>query len=343
MALDEDGLEMVHVFRQRDEGMFVVDTAAAPGLGLGLKRAHHQLARVFLVIGAFIGHAHHRHVARQIRDGLGDDVEMLAGMERNVDADATAQFARPHAGRNHHLVGHDCAIRRFNAKGLAFLNQDTRDFRVLKNLAAARPRARRQRLRHIDRIDLAVLGQEHAAFDAFHVVVRHALLDLGRADDINCEAKTLGHGGAAQQFLHAPVGERDRDRAILLEAGGLSRFLLQPLEKAGGVFRQLGQIPGGAQLPDKARRMPGCAGGELLALQYYRIGDADLAQMIGDRRSDNAPANNNDIATGGQGLRHEGKLQLGVVNSSNIARSGTESARRVHVDAPELTRATQGA
>ena len=88
---------MIHVLGQRDEGMFIVDATAAPGLGYRLEGADHELARIFLEIGAFIGHAHHRHIARQIGDRFRNDIEMLARVERNIDADGAAEFARPHA------------------------------------------------------------------------------------------------------------------------------------------------------------------------------------------------------------------------------------------------------
>ena len=77
----------------------------APGLGHGLEGADQQLAGVFLVVGAFVGTRTHRHVARQVRDRLGDDVEMLGRMERDVDADRAAELARPHAGGDHDRVG----------------------------------------------------------------------------------------------------------------------------------------------------------------------------------------------------------------------------------------------
>ncbi len=42
--------------------MFLVDAdplaMGRPGLGLGFEGAHHEFARVFLVVGAFIGDAH---------------------------------------------------------------------------------------------------------------------------------------------------------------------------------------------------------------------------------------------------------------------------------------------
>ncbi len=220
---------MIHVFGKRLEGMVLGDPLEAPGLGLGLEGADHQLAGIFLVIGAFVRHAHHRHVARQIGDRLADDVEMLARMKRDVDADREAQIARPHAAGDDDLVGHDRAVCRLDALGRAILDDDARDLGVLEDLRPARAGAGGQRLRDVDRVDLAVLGQEHAADHALEIVMRHALLDLGRRDDIDGEAEILGHRGAALQFLHAAVAERDRDRAVLLEAGGLAGFLLEAL------------------------------------------------------------------------------------------------------------------
>ncbi len=41
---------MVHVLRQRHEGMFVLNADRAPGLGLRLERTDHQLAGIFLVV-----------------------------------------------------------------------------------------------------------------------------------------------------------------------------------------------------------------------------------------------------------------------------------------------------
>ena len=147
-------------------------------------------------------------------------------------------------------------------------------------------------------------GQEDAARDILHVVVRQAFLDLARRDHLHVEAEVLGHGGAAHQLLKAAIGQRDRDRAVLLEAGGLAGFLLEALEEAGGVLGEFGQVARGAELTDEAGGMPGGAGGELLALQQDHIGDALLGQVIGNRAADNAAADDHDIGARGQGLGH---------------------------------------
>ena len=81
--------------------------------------------------------------------------------------------------------------------------------------------------------------------------------------------------------LEAAVGEGNRDRAVLLEAGGLARLLLQTLEKAGGVLGQLSQVARGAELADEAGGMPGRAGGQLLALDEHDIARVPLEQLDG--------------------------------------------------------------
>ena len=76
----QNGLEMVEILGQAVEFEVLGDAPHAPGLGPGLERAQHHLARVLLVIGAFIGHAQHRQAA-QIGHGFGDQVEMLGGVQ----------------------------------------------------------------------------------------------------------------------------------------------------------------------------------------------------------------------------------------------------------------------
>src|SRR5204863_537277 len=95
-----------------------------------------------------------------------------------------------------------------------------------------------------------------AACRTLEIVVRKALFDLIDRDHLDFEPEALGHRGTALQFLEPSVIERDRDRAVLLEAGCLPGLFLEPLEESGRVFGKLGQVAGGAELPDEPRRMP---------------------------------------------------------------------------------------
>ena len=88
---------MVEILRQLVEAEILADAVHAPGLGHRLEGAEQHLAGILLVIGALVGHAQHRQPL-QARDRLGDDVEMLAGMQRHGDARHVGELAPPHAG-----------------------------------------------------------------------------------------------------------------------------------------------------------------------------------------------------------------------------------------------------
>src|SRR5205085_6140594 len=98
--------------------------------------------------------------------------------------------------------------------------------------------------------------------------------DVIYPDHLHLEAEAFRHRSAALQFLESAVSERDRDRAVLLEAGGLCGLPFESFEKAGRVFGKLGQIAGGPQLADESRRMPGGAAGKLLPFKEHGVADA---------------------------------------------------------------------
>ena len=95
-------------------------------------------------------------------------------------------------------------------------------------------------------------------------------------------------------------GERDRDRAVLAEAGGELRFGLQLGVEIGGVFGEQRQRERGAELADEAGGMPRGAGGQALAFQQHDIGPAELGQVIGDRAADHAAADDDGFGVPGQ-------------------------------------------
>ncbi len=111
---------MIVVFGQRVEAEALGDALHAPRLRHRLEATHEQLARVFLVVGAFVLHAQHRQVARQAVDGLGDDVEVLGGVQGHGHADVGRQAVRPHAGAEHHGVRCNVAGFGFDADGAPF-------------------------------------------------------------------------------------------------------------------------------------------------------------------------------------------------------------------------------
>src|SRR6185312_7414234 len=185
------------------------------------------------------------------------------------------------------------------------LDEDSRDLGVLEDLAPALPRPGGERLRHVDGVHLAVLRQEDTADRALEVVVRHALGDLARRDDLDLEAEALRHRRAALQLLEPPFGEGDGDRAVLLEAGRLAGLFLQPFEEARRVLGKLGEVAARPELADEAGRVPRRPRSELLAFEEHRVPDADPGEVIGDGRADDAAADDDDIGAGRKTLGHE--------------------------------------
>ena len=84
-----------------------------------------------------------------------------------------------------------------HAHGPALLDQDALDLDALDDPRAALAGALGEGLGGVDRVGLAVLGQEHAADRVADLEQRVARLDLGGADHLDREAEALGHRGAA--------------------------------------------------------------------------------------------------------------------------------------------------
>ena len=188
-------------------------------------------------------------------------------MQRQVDADAGRQVARPHAAADHDVVGFDIAAGGRNAGDLVAVVLDRGDFGVLEYLCAAIARAFRQRLADIDRVGVAVGWNVDAAEQVAAVDQRVALLDFVGANDVDFEVEHFGHRRAALEFFKAFVVGGDRYRSALPVAGRLAGFVFESAVELTRVLRELGHVDGRAQLADESGRVPGRAAGQLLAFE----------------------------------------------------------------------------
>ena len=321
---------MVHVLGQAVEAEGLGDAVHAPGLGHGLEGADQELAGVLLVVGAFVGDAQHRQVARHLGQRLGDDVEVLGRVQRHRDAHRGGELARPHAGGEDDGRGRDGSLVGHHADRPALLDQDALDLDALDDPGAALARTLGEGLRGVDRVGLPILGQEHAAHSVADLEQRVAGLDLGRPDHLDREPEVLRHRGAALELLE-PLGvERQADRAVLLEPGRLPGLGLQRVQELGGVLGELGHPPRRAQLPDQAGGVPGRAAGELPALQQQHVGDAEPGQVISDRAADDAAADDDDVDAGGEWWGHALNSVMGTVRAMQVAARRRPLAATAH-------------
>ena len=293
----QDRLEVVEVFRQLVEFKGVRDAVHRPGFGVWLKCPQQDLTRIFLVIRTFVRHPQDRHLGEAL-NAFGDDVKMLAGVQRDVDARHPADLVAPHAGAVHHHVGLNVTL------GLAIIADpvdtsdataifgDTRDLDPLLDQRAALAGAFGESQRDVCGITLTVLGQPYPAGNITNVQMLVAVLDLSRRDFLDIDAKRARHGGLTEYLFLALFGQGHGDRTATFEARGDAGFCLQRAVEFLTVFRQLGHVGGRAQLGDQARGVPSGAGSQLLALQQNHILPAQLGQMIGHRTSDHTTADN---------------------------------------------------
>ena len=94
--------------------------------------------------------------------GLGDDIEVLGGVQGHRSAGFCAQFMRPHARAVDHHVGADFAEFGAYADGFAVFDQDFLGRAIFENARTPAFSAFRQRLRGVNRVGTAVFGQVDA-------------------------------------------------------------------------------------------------------------------------------------------------------------------------------------
>ncbi len=178
----EDRFEVIEILGQLVEFEILGDAVYGPGFGVGLKRAQQHLARVFLVIGTFIGHPQDGQLG-QSGDRLGHDVEMLAGVQRDIHAGHAAHLMTPHARAVHdHVAGHGAgclALRPVHRSHAAPRPGDTRDLGAFRHDSAPHPRALCQRMGDIGRIALPIQRQVNPCLHIVGVQVFVARLHLG--------------------------------------------------------------------------------------------------------------------------------------------------------------------
>ena len=197
--------DVIPVVGQGEEFGVVGDAVDAPGLRPGLEEADEQLAGILLGVGALVGHAQHRQVARDVGVGVGDDVEVLARHQRHVHAGHAADIAAPQAGAVDDVVGADRALVGGDAGGAALLREDAGDLGVLEDAHAVHARALGQRLRDVGGIGLAVGRDEDAADHILEVDQRMARLRVLRRQHVHVDAEGPRHGGLPLQLLEALV------------------------------------------------------------------------------------------------------------------------------------------
>ena len=323
----EDRLEVVEVLGELVELEVLGDRA--PGFRHRLEGAEQHLARVLLVVGALVGHAQDGQGA-EIRDRLGDDVEVLAGLERDVRAEHPAEAPCPHAGAvDHVLAGDGAAVLApapFDVGDAVALPADPRDGHVLEHLRAALPGALRERQRDVRRVPLSVLRQPDGARHIAGLQVRVARRHLARGDLLDLHAPGARHAGLTPDLLGAGVGQGHGDRPATAKARRDAGLGLQRAVELLAVLRETRHGGRRAQLRDETGGVPGGAGRQAPALEQHRL-PAEPGEVIRDRAADDAAADDDDAGAGGRGRGAHARIRARSASQTGPGRTvaGTAS------------------
>jgi hypothetical protein len=122
-------------------------------------------------------------------------------------------------------------------------------------------------------------------------------LGLLHRDDLGMHAQVaaLGHRGFQELHARRRVGQHDPGRQM--QAAGLAGDFFQLLVKAHGVALQHGHVRVAVERMKAARRMPGGAGRELVALEQQHVLPALLGQVVEHRAAHHAAADHHHART----------------------------------------------
>src|SRR5688572_17627855 len=227
-------------------------------------------------------------------DRFGDDIEVLRGVQRHRDLVALAERARPLPRAVHEDLAVDFAAAGLHTGHETVLRVQLRNADTFLDLYAEVARALGKALRQIGRIRLAVGRKPERALQVVDAQDRPLLERFARREKLDLDAEAARHRGLALE--HDPALRRARDvhAAALLPAGREPGFLLERRIEADAVLAHARHRTVGAHLPDEPGGMPGGAAGELALLEQHDVAHAELGEVVGDARPDNAAARDDD-------------------------------------------------
>ena len=290
--------DVIPVIRQCSELEIRRNSIQRPGFGFGFEKPDQQFSGILLIICAFILNPQHRKVAGKALNCLGQHIEMLAGLQRHVDASHQANVTTPHPS----AIDHKIRLHRPFVGGdpdcppACLLNAGYGH--TLKNLDACVARAFGQCQRDIGRITLRVLRRPQAARHACNIQQRIFVPAFRCGQNMRLDSKDFGEGRLPPELFEAVVRQGDAERPFAAIAGGKAGLRFQAGVEIAGILGEQRHVERRAQMRQQACGMPGGAAGQAFALQQDNVAPAKLAKMIGDRTADNTTADDDDAGLG---------------------------------------------
>ena len=226
---------------------------------------------------------------------------MLGRLQRDNDTITLAELPSPHARAVHDVLALDIAALRADANNSPGLGEHLADSDALKDADALHACALGQRHRCVDGVDPTVSRDVEPGQQIGRVGKREPFGDLRWADLVDIEPDVAVEGRHSPVLLQPTRIRGGLNEAHRLEPGRQASLRLKPLVELAGVLthrhRRLGHRP---EAGHQSGRMPGRARREPIAFEEHHIGPAQMAQVVRDRRSDDATADDDDACAGGK-------------------------------------------
>ena len=277
---------------EREVGRDAVDL---PRRAHRLEQADHQPADLLAEVAVRARILEHRPRRVEAVDLLGDQVVVLGGLQRDVDARPRAELAGPHAGAVDDVLGLDRPRAVVDAGDRAAMRRDAGDGDALDDRRALLAGASGERHRHVDRVHAAVVGDVEAGEDVVGAGEREHLGDLGGRDLLHVDAAVAVERRDPPVLLEPIRVGGELDEADRLEPGRLPGLGLEPRVQVARVLAHLGRgLRRRAERHHQPGRVPRRAGRELVALEEHDVAPAHVRQVVRDRAADDAATDHDD-------------------------------------------------
>ena len=231
-------------------------------------------------------------------DRLGQEVHVLHGEQRQLDADHAADLARPQAAAVDDVLGADRALLCDDVPGAVGVLGQLDDAVPQDDIGAELLRRLGVGVRGARRIEMALDRIPHGADEVLFVHQREHRLGFRRRDQLGIHAEIAALGVRQPEEVHALGRVGEHDAAGQVQRAGLAGKLLQLLVELHRVGLQLGDVGVAVERMEAAGRVPGRTGRQLRAFDQHDVGPAGAGQVVKHRTADDAAADDNCFCVG---------------------------------------------
>ena len=223
--------------------------------------------------------------------GLGDDILVLYGNDRHIKANHRARAAGKVAGRGNDVLAGDVALIGLDQPfAIGLLNNAGHGGLTIDGRATV-TRAACEGLGQVGGLDIAVIRMLDRAQQVVGLAQGPDFLDLVRGQELDVNTDGLGHTRIIFVLVHPVLGPGQTDVADIAKADLQIGLGLKGGIEAHRIFVHLANRVAQIEQGQQARRVPGRAGGQLLAFDQNHIAPAQLGQMVKGADTDDSAAN----------------------------------------------------